>query len=80
MITNQIEVMTDTEIDETVANILAMFNDDARDFQLASTMYNSKFFKGLPAAFKKRCCMALRAHFTQQINNYWNEQSENQFI
>jgi hypothetical protein len=43
-------------------------------------MYNSIFFRDLPAAFKKRACLALKNHFTNQTNNYWNEQAENPFL
>jgi hypothetical protein len=80
MIYNQLESMSDEEIDSAIVDILAQFEDNERDFGLASVTYNSKFFSDLPAAFKKRACLALKNHFTNQTNNYWNEQSENQFI
>lgn len=80
MINNQLESMTDEEIDAAIVDILAQFEDNDRDFGLASKMYNSLFFRDLPAAFKKRACMALRFHFTNQTNNFWNEQADNQFL
>lgn len=80
MITNQLLATTDQEIDSAVVDILAQFADNERDFVHASKMYNSVFFRDLPASFKKRACLALRHHFTNQTNNYWNEQSENPFI
>lgn len=80
MIYNQLESMTDEEIDAAIVDILAQFGDNERDFGLASGMYNSIFFRDLPAAFKKRACLALKNHFTNQTNNYWNEQAENPFL
>lgn len=80
MIYNQLESMTDEEIDNAIVDILAQFDDNARDFGLASLTYNSLFFRDLPAAFKKRACLALKNHFQIQTNNYWNEQAENQFL
>lgn len=80
MITNQLQAMTEEEIDAAVVDILAQFGDSERDFVHASQMYNSVFFRDLPVAFKKRACLGLRNHFQNQTNNYWNEQSENPFI
>ncbi len=80
MITNQLQAMTEEEIDAACVDILAMFSDNERDFTHASQMYNSVFFRDVPTALKKRACMALRNHFRNQTNTYWNEQSENQFI
>jgi len=80
MITNQLTTMSETEIDDTIANILDSFDDNERDFRLASEMYNSVFFRDLPPVFRKRTCTALRDHFTNKTNNYWNEQAANQFL
>lgn len=80
MITNQIEVMTDEEIDSAVISLVSQFKDNDRDFEEASRMYNSVFFRDFPAAFRKRACMGLRDHFSNTTNNYWNTQAENQFL
>lgn len=80
MITTQLEVMTDEEIDSAVIAIVSQFVDNERDFQQASQMYNSVYFRGFPPAFRKRACMALRDHFSNTTNNYWNAQAENQFL
>lgn len=80
MIQNQLESMTEQEIDVAIADILAAFENNDRDFGHASVMYNSVFFRDLPAAFKKRACVALRDFFNNKTNNYWNEQSENPFV
>ncbi len=80
MITTQPNVMTDEEIDSAVIAIVSQFEDNEKDFQRASQMYNSVYFRGFPAALRKRACMSLRDHFSNTTNNYWNTQAENQFL
>lgn len=80
MITTQLEVMTDEEINSAVIAIVSQFADNDRDFEYASQMYNSVYFRGFPLAFRKRACMALRDHFPSRTNNFWNTQADNQFL
>jgi hypothetical protein len=80
MIDNQILSMTEEEIDSAVVSIVSQFEDNERDFQLASQMYNSLYFRDVSPALRKRACLGLRDHFTNRTNNYWNTQAENQFL
>lgn len=72
----QIQTLTDQQIDSAVTDIIAGAGNTARDFELMSQTYNSQFFAGLPSEFKVRACRALRDHFVEFQNNYWNKSAQ----
>ena len=65
--------LTDRDIESSIMNILAGQGSTERDFQLASSTYNSIFFTGLPNEFRQRACAALKEHFENYTNNFWNK-------
>lgn len=67
--------MTEQEIDDAVASIVASHGTDIKSFQTASSMYNFDFFKGESQEFKTAACRALKAHFSDFQNSFWDKAS-----
>jgi hypothetical protein len=77
---NKIETLSEDDINSAISNILAGMGHTERDFQLASHTYNSVFFKDLPENYVRRACAALRDHFVNNTNNFWNKKAANEFV
>ena len=55
-----------------IFSIVGTLGTSRRDYENASTMYNSLFFKDEPFMFTRALCRALIDHFaTYPTNNYW---------
>lgn len=67
---------TEADVDNTVMSIVGSLGTNQRDFQHASQMYNSDFFKGESREFQTRLCAALSAHFKGHQNHYWTKNSK----
>lgn len=61
------------QIDQTVMTIMSTLGTTAKDFDLASRMYNYDFFRDESQEFKQSMCNALRAHFSSYPNSFWNK-------
>jgi hypothetical protein len=77
----QIASLTDEQIDSQISEIISAIEGvTERDFQRASDMYNSSFFRGMPIAFTVKVCRALNGHFLANTNNFWLKMSQNEYI
>lgn len=61
------------KVDSTVTTILSSLGTDIKAFQQASAMYNSDFFRNESQEFKASLCNALKAHFKNYQNSFWNK-------
>lgn len=68
--------MTEEEINSSVVSIIGSLGSSQRDFQHASEMYNSDFFRDEPLEFKVSLCNALLVHFKGHQNHYWTKNSK----
>ena len=65
--------MSEQEVDDAVISIISSLGKDFKAFQHASNMYNSDFFKAESNLFKQQLCKALKFHFAEYQNNFWNK-------
>lgn len=72
----QPDEMTEQQMDDAVNSALASYGRSPRDFDHASQHYNSDFFKGESAEFKRRMCRALHHAFLPLVNTFWQKNAE----
>lgn len=68
--------MSSEEVDRIVMNIVTDIGTTYKDFQHASSTYNSVFFHGESPEFKRELCRALKNHFGSFQNSFWNKASQ----
>lgn len=68
--------LTDSDISKMIQSIVGSLKCNARDFEHAKQTYNSDFFKGESAEFKREVCKALHTFFAPVGTSlFWKKQA-----
>jgi hypothetical protein len=73
-ITSYLPELTDSDIEKMVQSAIGSLKCNARAFEHAKQTYNSDFFKGESAEFKRALCKALDTFFSPVgTHQFWKK-------